>query len=130
MARHEGFALEARRNAEVVKVNAQRDVCARFGAGFFGFDLSLKVGIAKNVRDGLRPLNGLRLQPGNGVCGWYIWAGKEFSHAEDFFVPLHGSHLSEWAPLVIPYLGLPPGWRFLITEQYEDVWKDNQLLEE
>ncbi|WP_345817714.1 hypothetical protein AAGS40_30425 (plasmid) [Paraburkholderia sp. PREW-6R] len=112
-----------------MKVNVQRDVCMRFGADFFGCDLSLKVGVARNVQDGLRPLNGLRLQPGNDVCGWYLWAGDEFSHAEDFFVPLHGIHLKEWAPLVIPYLGLPPGWRFLITEQYEDAWEDPQLLE-
>ena len=45
----------------------------------------------------------------------------------DFFVPLHGKHLTEWALMVLPYLGLPPGWRFLITEGYEDVWEDPGL---
>ncbi|WP_459213513.1 immunity protein Imm33 domain-containing protein [Paraburkholderia caribensis] len=28
----------------------------------------------------------------------------------------------------MPYLGLPPGWRFLIAEGYEDVWEDAKLL--
>ncbi|WP_456088837.1 immunity protein Imm33 domain-containing protein [Paraburkholderia ferrariae] len=45
-------------------------------------------------------------------------------------MPVHAAHLADWAPLVLPYLGLPPGWRFLVTEQYEDVWEDKQLLED
>jgi hypothetical protein len=28
----------------------------------------------------------------------------------------------------MPYLGLPEGWRFLVTENYEDVWEDPELL--
>jgi hypothetical protein len=36
--------------------------------------------------------------------------------------------LEEWAPLILKYLGLPPGSRFLITDDYEDVWEDKSLL--
>jgi hypothetical protein len=106
----------------------QQAICARFNAPYFGCDLHLKIGISSNVRAGLRPLNGMRIRPEADGCGWYIWAGEELSEASDFFVPLHALHLVEWAPLAIPYLGLPPGWRFLITEKYEDVWEDLQLL--
>ncbi|WP_434048948.1 MULTISPECIES: immunity protein Imm33 domain-containing protein [Sorangium] len=28
------------------------------------------------------------------------------------------------------FLGLPPGWRFLIADEHEDVWKDPSLLNE
>ena len=28
----------------------------------------------------------------------------------------------------LPYLGLAPGWRFLIAPGYEDVWYDEKLL--
>ena len=45
-----------------------------------------------------------------------------------FFVPLHVVHLDEWCPEVKKYLGLPPGWRFLIAEGHEDVWFDESLL--
>jgi hypothetical protein len=107
----------------------QKEVCSRFGAPYAGCALNLKVGISRNVKDGVRPLNGLRIKPEGDTCGWYIWAGEKFSEESNFFVPLHASHLQEWAPLVLPYLGLPPGWRLLITEQYEDVWEDPQLLE-
>lgn len=45
-----------------------------------------------------------------------------------FFQPLHRAHISELCPQVVPYLGLPPGWRFLIADGYEDVWFDPSLL--
>ncbi|WP_224012648.1 immunity protein Imm33 domain-containing protein [Paraburkholderia tropica] len=105
--------------------DAMRTVCARFGATFAGCDMSLKVGISRNVGEGVRPIHGIRLEPEGDTCGWYIWAG-EFRDDLDFFVPLHAAHLHQWAPLVVPYLGLARGWRFLITETYEDVWLDPQ----
>ncbi|MDO3525187.1 immunity protein Imm33 domain-containing protein [Ralstonia pseudosolanacearum] len=108
----------------------QRAVCLQVGAPNVGCNLHQKVGISCNVKEGLRPLNGLRIQPEGDTTGWYIWAGEEFSEASDFFVPLHVVHLADWAPLVIPYLGLPPGWRFLLTEHYEDVWEDRELLKQ
>lgn len=106
----------------------QKDTCERVGAPYFGCDLNLKVGVARNVKEGFRPINGMRIKEENGTCGWYIWAGQELSQAPDFFLPLHAAHLHEWSPLVMAYLGLPPGWRFLIAEGYEDVWEDAKLL--
>lgn len=63
------------------------------------------------------------------TTGWYIWAGEEFSTDPDFFVPLHVKHLNEWCPVVLKYLSLAPGWRFLVTNDYEDVWQDKSLLD-
>ncbi|KPC54577.1 immunity protein Imm33 domain-containing protein [Amantichitinum ursilacus] len=105
----------------------QAEVCARYGSPFVPAPSKLKVGISKNVRDGVRPLNGMRINPEDGTSGWFIWAGEERSDAADFFIPLHIEHLIEWAPLVIPYLALSPGWRFLVTEAVEDVWRDPLL---
>lgn len=87
-----------------------------------------KVGVARNVRGSLWPLNGLRHPAAGDASGWYIWAGEELSGRDDFFVPLHVSHLQDWRPEVLPYLDLPPGWRFLIAPGYEDVWFDESLL--
>ena len=61
------------------------------------------------------------------TTGWYIWVGG-FSTEVDFFIPLHVKHLTELCPIVLKYLGLAPGWRFLLTENYEDVWEDKSLL--
>lgn len=108
-------------------IERQRAICQRFGAPYVACDLGLKVGVSRNVRYGAKPLNGLRVIPEGDTCGWYIWGGEEWSDDEDFFVPLHAHHLEKWAPLVLPYLGLAPGWRFLLADAYEDVWRDEQL---
>lgn len=88
----------------------------------------MKVGIASNVKQGIRPVNGLRHPPEGDTTGWYIWAGEELSDQPDFFNPLHVEHLKQWCPEIQKYLGLPPGWRFLIDGDFVDVWYDESLL--
>ena len=106
----------------------QRAICARYGVEPVAAPDHWKVGVALNVKHGLQPLNGLRLQPNGDTSGWYLWAGEDFSDDPDFFVPLHIAHLPTWSPQAIPYLQLPPGWRFLVAPGYEDIWHDPQLL--
>ena len=106
----------------------QREICGRFGAGFLPARNSEKLGIAEGVRKGQLPINGLRHSPSGDTSGWYVWAGEEPSDAPDFFIPLHVEHLDEWCPHVKKYLGLAPGWRFVIAGNYEDVWFDRRLL--
>lgn len=85
-------------------------------------DPAQKVGVAANVRHrAVWPINGMRHQPGRDTCGWYIWADEELSQDPDSFSPLHAAHLSEWCPAVLPYMGLAPGWRFLIAPGHVDV---------
>jgi len=57
-----------------------------------------------------------------------IWCGKEFSDAAEFFAPLHASHVYEDYPHVAKFLGLPPGYRFLLAGDYVDVWFDESLF--
>lgn len=101
----------------------QRSKCSQYSTSPDYPAPGTKLGISLSVRDGILPIHGLRLQPEGGTCGWYIWAG-EFSEAEDFFKPLHVTHLRDWCPAVLPFLALPPGWRFLTDADYEDVWFD------
>lgn len=109
--------------------SAEKDVCSRFGVAPYPALEELKVGIARNVREGVLPINGSRCTPMGDTTGWYIWAGGEMSEDTDFFVPLHVSHLREWCPSVLRYLSLPPGWRFQIAPGHEDVWFDQELLD-
>lgn len=106
----------------------QREVCDRFGAPFVESPAACRVGIALNVKSDLLPINGLRYAPEEGTTGWFIWAGEEMSEDLDFFVPLCVEHLEQWCPAILPYLGLAPGWRFLVAGEYEDVWEDESLL--
>jgi hypothetical protein len=110
-------------------IRKQQEVCQRYSARFEPADAGLKVGVARNVREGILPINGLRHPPAGDTTGWYIWAGEELRDHPDFFVPLHVEHLSEWCPEALRFLGLPPGWRFLVAGDYEDVWEDPSLLD-
>ncbi len=107
---------------------ARLRICKESGSKFDPPADGLKVGVARNVRTGLLPLNGLRHAPGVGTTGWYIWAGDTLSDASDFFEPVHVEHLEDWCPRVLPYLALEPGWRFLVADDHEDVWRDEKLL--
>lgn len=106
---------------------SQRAVAARFDTVAIPMSNDVKVGISRTVLAGLHPLNALRHPPEGDTSGWYIWAGEVLSDAPDFFVPLHISHLADWCPEILPYLGLPPGWRVLLAPGYEDVWFDEDL---
>jgi len=103
---------------------AQEATCKKYGAKYVAAPGELKVGIARNVRDGILPINGLRHPPTADTTGWYIWAGGEPSAEPEFFVPLHVAHLKDWCPDVLRFLGLPPGWRFLVAGEHEDAWED------
>jgi hypothetical protein len=107
----------------------QKGICKKYRTKFVPSPENLLVGISLNVKQKARPINGLRHPITKDTTGWYIWGG-EFSEGKDFFIPLHVQHLSEWCPQIIKYLGLPPGWRFLIDlDGYEDIWEDLSLLD-
>jgi hypothetical protein len=113
---------------DITVIEAQQILCAKFGAVFSPLPSNIKVGIALNVKEGLKPLNGLRHPPEGDTSGWYIWAGEILSDDPGFFVPLHAEHLVDWCPQALKFLGLPPGRRFLADGKYEDVWEDKSLL--
>ncbi len=104
----------------------QRLLCARFGVDYWELQPSAKVGIARNVKIA-EVVHGLRHPPAGDTTGWYIWSG-ELEASADFFIPLHHVHLDEWRPDVRRFLAMPPGWRFLVARDYEDVWFDESLL--
>jgi hypothetical protein len=108
--------------------DVQYAICAQHGVQPLSVHPQEKVGISLNVRDGLQPINGLRHAPVPGTTGWFIWAGMHMEEGADFFKPLHVEHLDQWAPKIVKFLSLPPGWRFLVADDYEDVWFDASLL--
>jgi len=104
----------------------QQQICQRFNAQYMPPDAHEKVGIALRTLANV-PLHAVRVQPENGDCGWYIYGGEHSTDA-DFYQPLCAAHLPEYCDRIIPYLGLPPGWRVLLAPDYEDVWFDEELL--
>jgi len=110
-------------------IKNQQDFCKKQGLAWISADLEFKIGLADNVLTNLNPINGLRHEQKGETTGWYIWSGQDFSDADDFFKPYHVKHLINIKPEIIKYLGLPPGFRFLIdNNEYEDVWEDKTLI--
>jgi len=113
-------------------ITKQKLICERYGAPFLAapFDKLIGIAIETFADKKTKTINGLRHSiESDQSANWYIWAGENFSEADDFFKPMHVSYLLELCPQALQYLGLPPGWRFLFdNEQYEDVWYDEQLL--
>ncbi|BCJ52809.1 hypothetical protein Asp14428_42840 [Actinoplanes sp. NBRC 14428] len=85
------------------------------------------VGASASLFGPVWPIKGIRHLPVGGTSGWYVWVG-EYSDASDFFKPQHAQHILDSRPQVAGYLGLPPGWGFIIAPDYEDVWYDEELL--
>ena len=109
--------------------HAQKVICERYGATFSPCSFDGMIGIAlASFPPGSEPIHGLRHPEQNQSSGWFLWCG-EYSEADDFFQSVHIHHLQEIYPPILSYLGLPPGWRFLIDEEYEDVWYDKSLLD-
>lgn len=105
---------------------SQKEVCTKFNSDFVPCSETEKLGLAIETL-GKLPINGLRYKAENGTCGWYIWCGEEMSQEPEFFKPLHVRHIKEYLPEIDKYLALPPGYRFLIADDYEDVWYDSSL---
>src|SRR5262245_20404112 len=113
----------SRSNAEA----AQRRICGKYGCEYIPVPGQATVGIALSTL-GLIPVNGLRHPISPGTTGWYSWCGEAMSDAPDYFDPLCVDHLLITMPQVSDFLGLPPGFRFLVANGYVDVWYDESLL--
>lgn len=75
------------------------------------------------------PINGLRYPPADGSSGWYIWGGETMSESADFFSPIQVRDLGDYVPNLLPFLDLPPGFRFRTdTRGKQKVWFDGSLL--
>jgi hypothetical protein len=102
-------------------------LCHRVGAAPSPPAAESHLGMSAAARTGAIPLHGLRHPPDGSSNGWFIWAG-EYSDDPDFFQPTCVHHIPSVLPVVLPYLALPPGWRFLLAPGHEDVWFDPRLL--
>ena len=99
-------------------------MCRTFGTGFEPPAPGTKVGIALQTLTRI-PIHGVRLAPTETTCGWYIYAGDEGSDAPDFYQPLCVEHVAEYCRFALPFLCLPPGWRFVTDGKgYIDAWRD------
>jgi hypothetical protein len=108
----------------------QRTLCEKLKIDWTPVDRNSLIAINDSLFSSKQPVNGLRHPKQENIDGWYLWSGDAIPQDDnEFFKPLHVEHLLEDRPLVLKYLGLPPGWRFQIDNNgYEDIWFDESLL--
>ena len=115
----------------------QAAVRRRYGATPAPARPSLKVGIwgsgdlgiARHVRDGGWPLNGLRHPPAGGTTGWYLWAGEDpLPRPPTSSCPCTWPTRQNGAPRRRRTWRPRPGWRFVPAPGHEDVRYDAALL--
>ena len=76
------------------------------------------------------PLNGMRYLHAQGGSGWYVWGGDKPSEAADFFSPIQVRYVTDYVRDLVPYLALPPGFRFQTDlRAQQKVWFDGSLLD-
>jgi hypothetical protein len=109
------------------------DACTRLGILPVAFDPTAQSAISRHFVGGAFldapdwPVHGSRFLPTVATTGWFVWVGPNAGEP-DFFTSVRSLDLVNWAPLLQPYLGLPPGWRFMLGPKYDDVWFDEKLL--
>ena len=105
----------------------QQRFCRERRLAFVPSPGTAKSGFAMST-EGLTPINGLRHPVTGETTGWYIWCGEELSTEPDFFAAIHTSHLYGMYPQLTKLLGMAPGHRFLLADDYLDVWYDPSIL--
>ncbi|WP_197715406.1 hypothetical protein [Aquitalea magnusonii] len=103
---------------------AQEVVCKKFNSPYLPIAGQEMVALAVQTI-GKMPIYGVRvIKEHPDDIEWFIHCG-EFSGEDDFYKPIHASHLSEMLPAIEKYLALSQGFKFIIDDSgYEDVWQD------
>ena len=101
---------------------AQNAICEKYGMSVLPPEEMVAIAIESL---GNTPIYGTRVcLPDGGNVSWFIHGGTH-SAAIDFYQPVCIEHLPEMLPLVMKYLCLPTGAKFIIdTQGYEDVWME------
>ena len=90
--------------------------------------LTSVLGLSGDFDHQILPINGLRHPAVGNTNGWYIWSSEIFPNHDDAFKPTCLEHLTDSKFIGLRFLCLPPGWRFLLANDYVDVWFDKSLL--
>ena len=107
-------------------IEQQKVLCKELRVRWTQIEPNQIIGLSIDISQ--QPIHGLRHPIENKSAGWYVWTG-EYSESVDFYKPVHAGHLVDIKPELLKYLGLPPGYRFLIDDGgYEDIWYDKTLL--
>ncbi len=97
--------------------NQQKKICKKFGLSYEPCDGEQFLYISSNIKDGNMPIEGKRYIEEDDFCGWYIWSGEE-PNEKDLYDKVIVNDINEYSDVLIKFLWLEHGTRFLIEEGY------------
>ncbi len=105
-------------------IDLQKQICEKYQSVYRAINESEMIAIALQTL-GQQPITASRVILRDGeMISWFIHCG-EYSDADDFYQPMHASHLDQLLPQVLPYLALDHGFNFIIDDDgYEDIWSE------
>lgn len=115
----------------------QSDLCDEQGVPWTQPGATAVVTVARGLASGAWPISGLRRAVDGTDSGWRLWIGEggpdtnpdpDLDPDPDRFEVVGYASLYDRCPEAVPYLGLPPGWRFLAEPDHAHVWNDPELL--
>ena len=112
----------------------QRLLCRQEGCIYHPSESDSILGLAI-ATIGKLPVTGLRRMPLVDANGWHVWCGDHPLAYDDFlrlpqnfFSHITPRELIAHCPEAVKFLGLPPGYRFLVAGDHIDIWYDGDIL--
>jgi hypothetical protein len=105
----------------------QHAVCARAGGQFTAPSPDQLVVVSQGVFEG-DAVKAVRYPSPEHMSGWWMVTDRYNGDANSMRQE-HMYHLTSRRPDLAPYIALPFGYRFDLT-QHEDIWLDKEVLEE
>jgi hypothetical protein len=105
----------------------QHQVCEKFG-GLFSPPIPDRLAvISEGVIEG-EPVQGIRYPSPEHMSGWWVTTDR-YNGKVDSLRTIHMFHLTSARPDLAPYISLPYGFRFDLSD-HEDVWYDENVAKE
>ena len=105
----------------------QSNVCRQAGAEFSPPRPDQKVATSVGVVEGELPVWGVRYTAPPHMSGWYLTTQGYSGEIKDLRVD-HLYHVTSRRPDIVPFLALPAGFRFEVTNQGSRAFLDEQAL--
>ena len=106
-------------------LEVQQKCCEHYSAQYTPVDEEQMVVISDGVYEGL-PLEGVRYPSPDHMSGWWLTT-DEYNGDTSSLKTVHYIHIVESRPEVAIYMALPPGYRFMLGGEQEQVWFDEEV---
>lgn len=110
------------------EIRRQIQTCERLEADFVVASADALIAFCEPFDAECGVVHGLRSVAAGRQTGWHVWTGDADADDIGFFNVLHVRDFVSLCPAVGPFLGLAPGWRFIVDGGGPRAWFDPSLL--